>query len=136
MPPNAWTGVANVNRVDDGVSPKLLSPTIVSQNLSAATPSTDPLSVVIVRPAAKVVSLKSSNTLKGAGKRAGAVITVIDDPTAVETTGRRFRETVLALGGGAPPSEVFEAFRGRGPRPDALLRHSGLGPEIAPQGAT
>jgi oligopeptidase A len=59
----------------------------------------------------------------------------LDDPSAVETTGQRFCETVLALGGGAPPSEVFEAFRGRAPRPDALLRHSGLGPEVASQGA-
>ena len=25
------------------------------------------------------------------------------------------------------PAEVFEAFRGRGPTTDALLRHSGLG---------
>ena len=50
----------------------------------------------------------------------------LDDPSAVSETGRRFRETVLSLGGGTPPMEVFEAFRGRKPSPDALLRHSGL----------
>ena len=50
----------------------------------------------------------------------------LDDATTVAETGRRFRETVLALGGGAPPMEVFQAFRGRAPSPDALLRHSGL----------
>jgi oligopeptidase A len=50
----------------------------------------------------------------------------LEDARAVESTGRRFRETVLALGGGTPPMEVFEAFRGRAPSPDALLRHSGL----------
>lgn len=50
----------------------------------------------------------------------------LEDGAAVSETGRRFRETVLALGGGAPPMEVFKAFRGREPRPDALLRHSGL----------
>ncbi|CAM9322959.1 unnamed protein product, partial [Discosporangium mesarthrocarpum] len=50
----------------------------------------------------------------------------LDDEEAVTETGRRFRETVLALGGGAPPMEVFEAFRGRTPSPEALLRHSGL----------
>ena len=50
----------------------------------------------------------------------------LDDEAAVIETGRRFRETVLALGGGAPPMEVFESFRGRAPSPDALLRHSGL----------
>jgi oligopeptidase A len=52
----------------------------------------------------------------------------LDDPAAIGETGRRFRETVLALGGGTPPMEVFEAFRGRPPEPDALLRHSGLAP--------
>jgi len=50
----------------------------------------------------------------------------LEDAAAVSETGRRFRETVLALGGGTPPMEVFEAFRGRRPSPDALLRHSGL----------
>ncbi|MCR9097929.1 MAG: M3 family metallopeptidase [bacterium] len=50
----------------------------------------------------------------------------LEDEAAVVETGRRFRETVLALGGGAPPMEVFEAFRGRAPTPEALLRHSGL----------
>jgi oligopeptidase A len=52
----------------------------------------------------------------------------LEDPAAVAETGRRFRETVLALGGGASPMEVFKAFRGREPTVDALLRHSGLEP--------
>jgi Zn-dependent oligopeptidase len=39
---------------------------------------------------------------------------------------RRFRDTVLALGGSRHPMEVFKDFRGRQPQPDALLRHSGL----------
>jgi oligopeptidase A len=55
----------------------------------------------------------------------------LDDPSAVAETGRRFRETILALGGGTPPMEVFEAFRGREPSPEALLRHSGLADEAA-----
>jgi oligopeptidase A len=50
----------------------------------------------------------------------------LEDDAAVRATGRRFRDTVLALGGGAAPAKVFEAFRGRAPSPDALLRHSGL----------
>ena len=37
-----------------------------------------------------------------------------------------FRKTVLALGGGRHPSDVFRDFRGRDPSPDALLKHSGL----------
>ena len=40
--------------------------------------------------------------------------------------GRRFRDTVLALGGSGHPLEVFQQFRGRGPSTDALLRHAGL----------
>ncbi|MBN8526864.1 MAG: M3 family metallopeptidase [Planctomycetes bacterium] len=50
----------------------------------------------------------------------------LDDPAAVAATGRRFRDTVLALGGGRHPMEVFRAFRGRAPSTAALLRHSGL----------
>ncbi len=44
----------------------------------------------------------------------------------VAETGRRFRETVLALGGSESPMEVFKKFRGREPTTAALLRHSGL----------
>ncbi len=51
----------------------------------------------------------------------------LDDPMATAETGRRFRDTVLSLGGSAAPMQVFEAFRGRPPSPEALLRHSGLG---------
>ncbi|MCG8590964.1 MAG: M3 family metallopeptidase [Proteobacteria bacterium] len=50
----------------------------------------------------------------------------LDDAQAVRETGLRYRETVLARGGGEAPMEVFRAFRGREPSPDALLRHSGL----------
>ncbi len=50
----------------------------------------------------------------------------LEDEAAVAETGRRFRDTVLSRGGGEDPMAVFEAFRGRPPRPDALLRHSGL----------
>ncbi|MFI0403699.1 MAG: M3 family metallopeptidase, partial [Cyanobium sp.] len=44
----------------------------------------------------------------------------------VRATGRRFRDTVLSLGGSRHPAEVFEAFRGRGPSAEALIRHTGL----------
>jgi oligopeptidase A len=50
----------------------------------------------------------------------------LENEDAVKTTGRRFRDTVLSLGGGKHPSEVFRMFRGRDPSPEALLRHSGL----------
>ncbi len=50
----------------------------------------------------------------------------LDDEAAVAEVGRRFRETVLGLGGSVPPMEVFKQFRGREPKTDALLRHNNL----------
>ncbi|KAG9140890.1 hypothetical protein Leryth_010425 [Lithospermum erythrorhizon] len=50
----------------------------------------------------------------------------LNDEKAVKETGSRFRETVLALGGGKDPLQVFVEFRGREPSPEALLRHNGL----------
>jgi oligopeptidase A len=50
----------------------------------------------------------------------------LDAAPALAEAGRRFRETVLALGGSRDPMEVFVAFRGRPPTVDALLRHAGL----------
>ncbi|XP_057251469.1 probable cytosolic oligopeptidase A [Beta vulgaris subsp. vulgaris] len=55
----------------------------------------------------------------------------LDDDQAVINTGRRFRETILALGGGKAPLEVFVEFRGREPSPEPLLRHNGLLPVTA-----
>ncbi len=43
-------------------------------------------------------------------------------------TGRRFRDEILAVGGSRPAADSFRAFRGREPRIDALLRHSGMIP--------
>ncbi|GFM30557.1 M3 family metallopeptidase [Novosphingobium sp. PY1] len=40
--------------------------------------------------------------------------------------GAQFRREVLATGGSRPALENFEAFRGRAPTPDALLRQKGL----------
>ena len=50
----------------------------------------------------------------------------LDDPDRVAQAGRRFRETVLAMGGSVHPAEVFRIFRGRDADPQALLRHAGL----------
>ncbi|KAM3571252.1 hypothetical protein VYU27_006709 [Nannochloropsis oceanica] len=55
----------------------------------------------------------------------------LDNEEKVQEVGRRFRQTVLAMGGGTHPCEVYEKFRGRQPKPDALLRHSGLAQEGA-----
>jgi len=50
----------------------------------------------------------------------------LEDQRAVAATGRRFRDTVLALGGSRHPMDVFKAFRGREPSTAALLRQAGL----------
>jgi oligopeptidase A len=50
----------------------------------------------------------------------------LDNAVALTDTGRRYRNSILALGGSRPPMEVFRAFRGREPSTAALLRHSGL----------
>jgi oligopeptidase A len=41
-------------------------------------------------------------------------------------TGRRFWSEILGVGGSRPALDSFVAFRGREPRMDALLRHSGM----------
>jgi oligopeptidase A len=41
-------------------------------------------------------------------------------------TGERFWREILSVGGSRPALESFKAFRGREPRPDALLRHNGM----------
>ena len=41
-------------------------------------------------------------------------------------TGEAYRQAILAVGGSRPALESFVEFRGREPRIDALLRHSGM----------
>ncbi|ARI80541.1 M3 family metallopeptidase [Microcystis aeruginosa] len=50
----------------------------------------------------------------------------LDNEEAVKAIGRRFRDTVLAMGGSSHPMNVFKTFRGREPSTEPLLRHSGL----------
>ena len=50
----------------------------------------------------------------------------LDNENAVTEIGKRFRDTVLALGGSVHPMEVFKSFRGREPETEPLLRHNGL----------
>jgi oligopeptidase A len=50
----------------------------------------------------------------------------LENEEQIRDTGRRFRDTVLSLGGSLDPKTVFEAFRGRQPSSEALIRHSGL----------
>ena len=50
----------------------------------------------------------------------------LDDEAKVRGQGRQFRDTILALGGGRHPMDVFKDFRGREPDTQALLRQRGL----------
>ncbi|KAH7488602.1 hypothetical protein PRIC1_007284 [Phytophthora ramorum] len=49
-----------------------------------------------------------------------------ESPEAATRVGRRFRDTILARGGGQHPEQVFEAFRGRKPSMVPLLTQYGL----------
>jgi len=50
----------------------------------------------------------------------------LENELSIQATGRRYRDTVLGLGGSKHPMEVFKSFRGREPSTEALLRHNGL----------
>ncbi|MGK7937336.1 MAG: M3 family metallopeptidase [Xenococcaceae cyanobacterium] len=50
----------------------------------------------------------------------------LDNEAAISATGKKYRNTVLALGGSLHPMDVFKQFRGREPKTEPLLRHSGL----------
>jgi oligopeptidase A len=62
---------------------------------------------------AEVLSADAYSAFEDAG--------VLDVPT-----GRRYRESILEVGGSRPAEESFRAFRGRAPSIDALLRHQGM----------
>lgn len=50
----------------------------------------------------------------------------IENEAEIRALGRKFRDTVLALGGGRHPMDVFKDFRGREPDTQALLRQTGI----------
>jgi oligopeptidase A len=47
-------------------------------------------------------------------------------PSQYSAVGEKFWREILSRGGSRPAMESFQAFRGRPPEPDALLRHNGL----------
>ena len=55
----------------------------------------------------------------------------LEDEQAIKATGKRYRDTVLALGGSQHPMNVFASFRGREPSTVSLLKHTGLLPTAA-----
>ncbi len=67
---------------------------------------------------AEVLSADVYSAFEEAAKLKGTVL----DPE----TGKRYRTEILEVGGSRPAAESFQAFRGRPPQIDALLRHGGL----------
>ncbi len=55
----------------------------------------------------------------------------LSDEAAVASLGRRYRETVLGLGGSVSALDVFRRFRGRDPGIAALLRQQGLAGQVS-----
>ncbi len=50
----------------------------------------------------------------------------LDNYEKMKVIGKKFKETVLSLGGSLNPLEIFMLFRGREPRTDSLIRQLGL----------
>lgn len=67
---------------------------------------------------AEVLSADAYEAFEEAAKERGSALDA--------ATGERFWREILAVGGARPALESFKAFRGREPRPDALLRHNGM----------
>lgn len=49
-----------------------------------------------------------------------------EESTDIAATGKKFWQEILAVGGSRSAAESFQAFRGRAPSIDALLKHSGF----------
>ncbi|MDA0228186.1 MAG: M3 family metallopeptidase [Proteobacteria bacterium] len=67
---------------------------------------------------AEVLSADAYAAFEEAARTAGSVIDA--------ATGRRFEQEILAMGASRPAMQSFEAFRGRPPSLEALLRHQGM----------
>ena len=50
----------------------------------------------------------------------------LENPEALNLIGKKFKDTILSLGGSLPALDVFKLFRGREPQTDSLIRHLGL----------
>ena len=44
----------------------------------------------------------------------------------IKSIGKKFKDTILSLGGSLSPLEIFKLFRGREPKTESLIRHLGL----------
>ena len=50
----------------------------------------------------------------------------LENENEIQSIGKRFRDTILSMGGSQSPEEIFKTFRGRDASTNALIRHSGL----------
>ena len=50
----------------------------------------------------------------------------LENTEDLKLIGKKFKDTILSLGGSLPPLEIFKLFRGREPQTDALIRHLGI----------
>jgi len=50
----------------------------------------------------------------------------LENDQKIKEIGKKFKDTVLSLGGSLPPLEIFKLFRGREPKTEPLIRHLGL----------
>ena len=67
---------------------------------------------------AEVLSADAYEAFEEASKTSGTTLDA--------ATGERYLREILSVGGSRPAIESFKAFRGREPKPDALLRHNGM----------
>jgi oligopeptidase A len=67
---------------------------------------------------AEVLSADAYAAFEEASKTSGTTLDA--------ATGERYLREILSVGGSRPAIESFKAFRGREPKPDALLRHNGM----------
>lgn len=67
---------------------------------------------------AEVLSADAYSAFEEAGHAGGNLVS--------SAVGRKFQAEILAMGGSRPAIDSFRAFRGREPKIDALLRHSGM----------
>ncbi len=67
---------------------------------------------------AEVLSADAYAAFEEAAKTSGTTLDA--------ATGERYLREILSVGGSRPAIESFKAFRGREPKPDALLRHNGM----------
>jgi len=50
----------------------------------------------------------------------------LENSDDLKLIGKKFKDTILSLGGSLSPLEIFKLFRGREPQTDSLIRHLGL----------